>query len=245
MQERGVQKQGANKFDRNRETYEKNDARILRIIESEPGLRIGQMARKAKLGRRIVREHLWNLQEQEKVTQVGAGYFLAGVSSAELNELVKKMVREGSIVQWNIRFDRNVAGCYTFVDPEKKLHVFDDLFFERAKEFLEGGFWLDEILVYAIRNGLVSRRVHSHGKKTIDKRLLRKGWESCFGDTRVLIFAYAISPPRFLHYLLSPRGIAWATRFLENRWDSIMREVAERPVPRTKRLALHMLDMHP
>jgi hypothetical protein len=241
MQRTGVHKQVAkNKPDKNRQTYAQNDSLILKTIESEPGLRNVQISARTGLGRRIVRKHLWNLQARGKVAKVGAGYFLAGGSSGELNELFRKAIRENYMVERNMTFARNVAGCYTVVDPDKRHHVFEDLFERKVHRFIESGFWLDEILAYAIRYGFIARRTRSK-EKTINRKLLRQGWERCFGDTRLLVFAYAISPPDFLSFLLSPRGISWATRVLETKWESIMKEVDERPVPEHARRALRSI----
>jgi hypothetical protein len=94
--------------------------------------------------------------------------------------------------------------------------------------FIDSGFWLDEILAYAISYRFISHKVYSKKKGTIDKGLLRKGWENCFGDMELLIFACAISPPEFLRFLASPRGASWAARILGKNWDSIMK-VGEKP----------------
>lgn len=214
---------------------------IHKTLESNPGFNVSQISEKTGLDRRTVRKHLGKMQDKSLVDKIGAGYFLAGGSSAELNNLVRKAIRENFLGEHNILFVRNVAGCYTIVDPDESHFMFQDLFEPKVNRFKEDGLWLDEILVYAIRYGLVSRRVYSKKEKTIDRGLLRKGWKRCFGDTRLLVFAYAISPPDFLRYLASPRGMSWATRFLETRWDSIMKEVAERPVPKTERAAFQFI----
>ena len=145
------------------------------------------------------------------------------------------------MADWNIRFAKNVAGCYTVVEPNKRQYAFHDLFKARVDQFVESRFWLDEIITYAIRHGLLSSEVYTKDSKTMNRKLLTKGWGRCFSDTRLLVFAYAISPPDLLRYLLSPRGTSWATRFLETNWDSIMREVAKRRVPKTQRLALQSI----
>ena len=225
---------------RNLETYLDNDALILKTIELDPGLNKSQISAKTDLTRRIVRNHLVKLQDKGRVEQIGGGFFLAGASSAELNESVVKAVRRNAITPWDIPFVRNVAGCYCLVNPGKDLNVFHDLFRARVYEFRESGFWLQEILVHAIRYGFLSRRVYSKKERRINRRLLRKGWERCFGDAKLLFFAYAISPPDFLRYLSSPRGISWAERIVETMWDSIMDEVNRNPVSRTARTALQM-----
>ena len=160
MQRTGVHEQAVrDKPDKNRQTYAQNDSLILKTIESEPGLRNIQISAKTGVGRRIVRKHLWNLQNRGKVAKVGAGFFLAGGSSDELNELVRKAIRENYIVERNITFARNVAGCYTVVDPDRRHHAFEDLFERKVRRFIESGFWLDEILAHAIRYGFVAGRI--------------------------------------------------------------------------------------
>ena len=109
MRERSVQKEKASNHRsyRNRERYEENDGKILRIIESEPGLRIGKISTKVKLQRRIVREHLRELEEQGRVAKRGVGYFMDDVASTELNELVKeKSPRKYGRLEHKIRQER-------------------------------------------------------------------------------------------------------------------------------------------
>jgi hypothetical protein len=181
------------------------------------------------------------MQDKSLVKKISAGYFLASGTSDELNNLVKKAFRESFLGEHNILFARNIAGCYSIVDPQKSHFVFQDLFESKVIRFMDDGLWLDEILAYAIRHGFVSGRVYSKKEKTINKKLLREGWERCFRDTRLLVFAYAISPPDFLSFLLSPRGISWARRILETNLDSIMKEVNESPVPEHARRALRSI----
>lgn len=214
---------------------------VRKILESNPGLNVSQIAEIAALDRKTIRRHLGEMQDKSSVEKVGAGYFLASGSSDKLNNLVRKAFRENLIGEHNILFARNIAGCYSIVDPQKSHFVFQDLFESKVKRFKDDGLWLDEILAYAITHGFVTGRVYSKKEKTINKKLLREGWEHCFRDTRLLVFAYAISPPDFLRYLLSPRGISWVTRVLETKWDSIMKEVTERPVPKTARRALQWI----
>jgi len=214
---------------------------VRKILESNPGLNVSQIAEIAALDRKTIRKHLGEMQAKSSVEKVGAGYFLASGASDELNSLVKKAFREGLVNAHNVLFARNTAGCYSIVDPGESRFRFLDWFESKVIRFKDDDLWLDEILTYAIRYGFVSRRVHSKKEKRIDRKLLRKGWEQCFGDTRLLVFAYAISPQDFLRFLLSPRGVSWATRVLERKWDSIMKEVTERPAPKTARPALQWI----
>jgi len=214
---------------------------IHKILELNPGLNQRQISEKTGLDRKTIRKHLGKMQDRSLAEKIGAGYFLAGGSSDKLNSLVKKAFRENFLGEHNILFVRNVAGCYTIVDPDKSHFLFQDLFESKVKRFKDDGLWLDEILVYAIRYGFVSRRVYSKKRRKIDRELLRRGWRRCFGNTRLLVFACAISPPDFLRYLSSPRGISWATRVLETKWNSIMNEVAKRSVAKTNRSALQRL----
>lgn len=199
-------------------------------LASNPELNVSQIAEKTRLDRRTVRKHLVKLQRQGAVMNRGARYLLVGASSDELHSSVRKAFKEISMTERNIPFVRNAAACYTIVDPDKSRHVFEDLFESRMNQFLESGFWLDEILAYGIRRGFLSSKVYSkEKKKPIDARLLKEGWQRCFGDTRLLVFACAVSPPELLRFLTSVRGNSWSTRFLSHKWDSIMREVARKP----------------
>ena len=115
----------------------------MKRIESEPGLRNIKISAKTGVGERIVRTDLWNPAEPRKVAKVGAGFFLAGGSSDELNELVRKAIRDNYIVERNMTPARNVAGCYTVVDTDRRHHAFEDLFELKVCRFIESGFWLD------------------------------------------------------------------------------------------------------
>lgn len=210
--------------------YSEHGTLIRNTLASNPELNVSQISEKTQLDRRTIRKHLVNLQRQGAVMNYGAGYFLVDGSSDELHSSVGKAFKEISITRINIPFVRNAAACYTIVDPDKSRYAFEDLFESKLNQFLESGFWLDEILAYAMRRGFLSSRAYSkEKKKPIDTRLLREVWQRCFGDTRLLVFACAVSPPELLRFLTSVRGNSWSTRFLRHKWDSIMREVDRKP----------------
>jgi len=119
-----------------------------------------------------------------------------------------------------------VAGCYTVTSPVKSRNLFIDLFQQQVNRFIDSGYWLDDILEYMLGYELVSSQVYSK-ENGINKKMLREGWERCFGNTRLLVLAHAISPPDFLHYIMSPHGITWATNVLSDKWDSIMSKATE------------------
>jgi hypothetical protein len=186
---------------------------------------------KGKPTRKKVGEHLNALwaDPKESVARVGGGYYLIDSSSTRLNASVRKFVRKKNLVEWNISPARNLAGCYTITDPAKSHYLFFDLFQQQVKEFIfESRYWLEDILEHMLRHKLVSSEVYSK-ENGLDKKMLREGWQRCFGNTRLLVLAYAVSPPDFLDYLMSPHGNSWATNFLEKKWDSIMNEAARRP----------------
>jgi len=194
-----------------------------------PVLKHGWKMPKGKPTRKKVGEHVYALwaDPKESVARVGGGYYFVDSSSTRLNASVRQVLRKENWVDWNISPARNLAGCYTATDPPTSHHLFIDLFKQQVKGFISGGYWLNDILAYMIRYKLISTEVYSKGNG-IDKRLLREGWERCFGNTRLLLLAYAISPPDFLEYLMSRHGASWATNVLEKKWDSIMNEVAKR-----------------
>ena len=193
-------------------------------------LKHGWKMPKGKPTRKTVAEHvnaLW-ADPKESVARVVGGYYLIDSSSNRLNASVRKFVRKKNLVEWNISPARNLAGCYTITDPAKSHYLFFELFQQQVKEFIESGYWLEDILEHMLRYKLVSSEVYS--KETgLDKKMLREGWERCFGNTRLLVLACATSPPDFLEYLMSRHGTSWATHFLEKKWDSIMNEIAKRP----------------
>jgi len=185
---------------------------------------------KGKPTRKIVGNHLNAMcgDPEKAVARVGGGYYIVDSSSTQLNASVRKVLRKKNWFDWNISFARNLAGCYTITDPAKSHHLFIDLFEQQVKRFHGSGYWLKDILAYMIRYNLISSEVYSK-ENGLDKKMLREGWERCFGNTRLLVLAYAVSPPDFLEYLMSRHGASWVTKVLEKRWDSIMGEVAKRP----------------
>jgi len=195
-----------------------------------PVLKHGWKMPKGKPTRKKVGEHvnaLW-ADPKESVARVGGGYYLIDSSSTRLNASVRKFVRKKNLVEWNISPARNLAGCYTVTDPAKSHYLFIDLFKQHVKRFIGSRYWLKDILAYMIRYNLISSEVYSK-ENGLDKKMLREGWERCFGNTRLLVLAYAMSPPDFLEYLMSPHGTSWATNVLDKKWDSIMNEVAKKP----------------
>jgi hypothetical protein len=186
---------------------------------------------KGRPTRKIVGNHLNAMYGDPKkaVARVGGGYYIVDSSSTQLNASVRKVLRKKkNWFDWNISLARNLAGCYTITDPAKSHYLFFDLFQQQVKEFIESGYWLEDILAYMIRYDLISTEVYSK-ENGLDKKMLREGWERCFENTRLLVLACAISPPDFLEYMMSRHGTSWVTNVLEKKWDSIMNEVAKRP----------------
>jgi len=183
---------------------------------------------KGKQTRKIVGKHvnaMWS-DPSERVERIGGGYYIVDSSSTELNKSVRKVLQKKRLVDWNISAARNVAGCYTVTSPVKSRNLFIDLFQQQVNRFIDSGYWLDDILEYMLGYELVSSQVYSK-ENGINKKMLREGWERCFGNTRLLVLAHAISPPDFLHYIMSPHGITWATNVLSDKWDSIMSKATE------------------
>ena len=186
---------------------------------------------KGKPTRKIVGDHLNAMctDHRTNVAKIGGGYYIVDSSSSQLNASVREVLQQKkNLVDWNISLARNLAGCYTVTDPAKSHGLFFDLFQQRVNEFIERGYWLKDILAYMIRYDLISSEVYSK-QNGLDRKMLREGWKRCFGNTRLLVLAYAVSPPDFLEYMMSPHGNSWATNFLDKKWDSIMNKVKKRP----------------
>jgi hypothetical protein len=181
--------------------------------------------------RKSVGEHLSEFCADPKtqVAKIGGRYYVVDYSSSHLNKSVKAVLQpKGNMLEYNISPARNLAGSYAITDPADSCGLFTDLFEQQVKKFIDCGYWLEDILEYMIRYELISKDAYSK-ENGLDKRMLRESWERCFGNTRLVVFASAISPPDFLDYMMSPHGSRWTSNILEKKWDSIMERAAKNP----------------
>lgn len=195
---------------------------------------------KGKPTRKSVGEHLSELcaDPETQVAKIGGRYYIVDSSSSQLNASVKAALqRKENMLEYNISPARNLAGCYAITDPASSGGLFMELFEQQARKFIDTGYWLEDILAYMIRYKLFSNDVYSK-ENGLDKRMLREGWERCFGNTRLLVFVCAVSPPDFLDYMMSRHGSRWAAGFLEKRWDSIIEKAAKSPASEIEVAAL-------
>ena len=186
---------------------------------------------KGKPTRKSVGEHLSELCSDHKtqVAKIGGGYYIVDSSSTQLNASVRAVLQQKkNMIEYNISPARNVAGCYTFTDPASAGGLFIDLFEQQVRKFIDSGYWLEDILAHMIRYNLFSNGVYSK-ENGLDRRTLRESWERCFGNTRLLVLACAISPPDFLDYMMSRHGNRWTACFLEKKWDSIIEKTTKNP----------------
>ena len=214
---------------------------IREIVGANPGLNVSQIARKlaqfkpsertltiGKEPRITVRKHLNAMLKDREVARFAGVYFLSGGYSTELNNWVKTVLRRNFIADCNIPFAPNVAGCYLVSDPDFSHNPLIGLFEPLVERFAKSCFWLEDILTYAIGGGLMSARVYSNENGMIDKKKLMQGWNRCFGNTRLIVLAYAISPPELLSYITSDRGQSWATDILGQKWEAIVQAAKRR-----------------
>jgi hypothetical protein len=209
-----------------RATYERNEKIIWETVKANPELNVTQIAKITHLQRRIVRKHLNHIRERGEIDKIGAGYVLVPPISIELNDLTHKTLATNSCEDWNPIFPHNVAGAYVFSEPDKSHNLYRYLFDPIVETFFKDGFWIDNILAYAISWRRLRKNVVSKGlQPEMNVKLLKRGWRACFGDSKLFIVAFAFSPPHFLDYLTTPAGQKWLTRHLTSNWNSVLGQV--------------------
>lgn len=80
---------------------------------------------------------------------------------------------------------------------------------------------------FAISVGELSRNVYSKDK--LDVKLVKEGLLGYFGDSKLVVLSFALSPPRLLEFLTNYPGRALVSARLERRWPAA--DFAE-PTPR-------------
>jgi hypothetical protein len=189
--------------------------------------------------RKTVRKHLKDLLSLGLVTKIGLGYYpTEPVRVSRLGESVGRSLSEGTYYDWIFPAQADLALCRISVDPPQNLHRFDDLFNAQMQRLTRNLFFLDDMLVDGIGRGYFSTRVFQRGSLNLD--LLKEGWQSYFGDTKMLVLSAAVSPPDFLKFLTTPSGRDLANRTLDRQWSDIMDE-AER-IRRLKRRQDAMIE---
>lgn len=179
--------------------------------------------------RKTVRKHIRQMLIAGEVLSVG-GLFVspsdyANKEASELNRSIRRILSKSPCEPWNFGYAGSAAGCYIFSQPAYSHQRFQDLLDLEIEQFKDSLFWLDEILRYAISIGKLSPRTYSNNE--MDMALLKEGWGKCFGETKLLVFAMALSPPKFLEFLTTNPGRALMTHRLKESWQGIV-EKAER-----------------
>ena len=176
--------------------------------------------------RKTVSKHLKEMQDRGWVVSVGGLYVSTRgyieKYAGDFNQSVRQLISNQEPEKWNFLHAGPVAGCYVFSDPPGSHRRIQDLLHWQQNKFRDGLFWLNDILRYAISVGELSTDVFS--KHELDGQLLKKGWEGCFADTKLVILAFAFSPPKFLEFLNTYPGKALAKTHLEQSWDAIKSE---------------------
>ena len=88
-------------------------------------------------------------------------------------------------------------------------------------------FWLEDMVILALRHGRLSRKALS--KKGIDFTLLSKGLKRSFGNTELILLTFALNPPELLNFLETASGQALAKKSLEEKRDDILRKARMQP----------------
>jgi len=183
--------------------------------------------------RKTVSRHLRELIEAGDVVGVG-GLFIPlhkhlEEQAGRLDRLVHKVLSSRRYEPWNIPYAAAAAGCYILSQPAWSHEKFEGLFHIQLERFKNELFWFDDILRFAISDAKLSPRVYSKNQINID--LLKQGWERCFDDTQLFVFAVAVSPPRLLEFLTTQPGRVLAEQRLQQSWKHIV-EHAEGDVER-------------
>jgi len=185
--------------------------------------------------RKTVSRHLKMLEAKSRVVEIGGQYLSAfdyvAKHSKALSGQVKRLLKNKSFDTWSFLPAGRVAGLFTFTSPTPYHSGVADLKMLQQERFADSLFWIDDILRDAILTKKMSPKVYSNG--LINMNLLKAGWEGFFGDTNLIIFAFAINLPEFLQFLTETRGRALLSSRLENNWERLRMDI-ETDVDRLK-----------
>jgi hypothetical protein len=200
-----------------------------RILRAEPPR---QDVHVRKPTRKTVRKHLGRMLLEGKVWNIRFRYILMEDvygKSYELDSLVRKVLCQNAMEDVNYAFVHNTAGCYLTTQPAlpSELVVATALHQQEAVRFARELFWLEELVILALRHGRLSRKALS--KKGIDFTLLSRGLKRSFGNTELILLTFALNPPELLNFLETPSGQALAKKSLEEKRDDILRKARMQP----------------
>jgi hypothetical protein len=144
--------------------------------------------------------------------------------SYELHRHVRSVLDRGDLEDANYAFVHNAAGCYLATQPPAPIDfAFAGSFhLQEALRFAKGLFWLEDMIALALKRGHLSRRVLSG--KEINFARLNQGLKHSFGDTELIVLAFAVNLSELLNFLATASGQALATRILEEKRDAILQK---------------------
>jgi len=172
-----------------------------------------------------VRKHLNQMLASGEIKKVRRVFYARkSVESTGLIRALNELLVKGTPQDWTFPVAQNVAVYRTIVDPPKTRDRFDDFFDAQIPKFAKSLFCLDQIIEHAIGSNKLSPEFYDRQKDELDMKKLKKGWARYFGNTRLFVLAYAISPPKFLKFLRTDEGQSLAKRMLARNWESIVTE---------------------
>jgi len=223
--------------------YDPYDELIVQVLRRKPWSKNIEIVRelenigkeeRVKLGlpegkpqRVTVRKHLKVMLKAGKVWRIRSRYILMENvlgKSYELNRLVKEVLDKDELEDVNYAFVHNTAGCYLATQPAhpNDFVVAGSLHLQEAIRFAKELFWLEDLVALALRRRHLPRRVLS--KKEINFVQLNQGLKRSFGDTELIVLAFAVKLPELLNFLSTPSGQALAGKILEEKRKAILQK---------------------
>jgi hypothetical protein len=226
--------------------YDPYDELIVEVLRRKPWSNISEIVRelenigkedRVKLGlpkgkpqRDTVRKHLRRMEAKGKVWKIRHGHILMEDVVGKSYELHRRVsgvlsgvLRQGELEDVNYALAQNTAGCYLATQPAGPIDfAFAGSFhLQEALRFAKGLFWLEDMVALAIRRGHLSRRVL---RKEINFARLNEGLKRSFGNTELIVLAFAVNLSGLLSFLATASGQAQATRILEQKRDAILQK---------------------
>lgn len=225
-----------------------NISEIVRELESIRKERVKLDLPEGKPTRKTVLKHLRRMEgdptigRESKVWKIRHRYILMEDvvgKSYELHRLVGKILRKGELENVNYSFVHNTAGCYLATQPSHPhdFVVAGSLHLLGAIRFAKELFWLEDLVAFAIEYRHLSRRALS--RKKINFARLSQGLKDSFGDTEVIVLAFAVKLPELLNFLNTPSGQALASRILEEKREDILRKARKGPFSKEELGLIH------
>jgi hypothetical protein len=245
---------GRGRTEQNRLRYNAYEELIVRALRAKPWSNVTEIVRESsrilreeplrqdvavqKPTRKTVLKHLRQMEgdptigRESKVWKIRHRYILMEDvvgKSYELHRLVSRVLGRGELEDVNYSFVHNTAGCYLATQPTHPhdFVVAGSLHLLGAIRFAKELFWLEDLVAFAIEYRHLSRRVLS--RKKINFARLSRGLKDSFGDTEVIMLAFAVKLPELLNFLKTPSGQALASRILEEKREDILRKARKGP----------------